>query len=68
MTLFWARGQAQVILDSGDWRITKRDLDGDKTRYGIWLEDKHGARYEILISEVSERPRWSTSGGILQCT
>ena len=52
---FWALGQAQIILESGDWRITKRDLDGDKTSYGIWLEDKLGARREILISEVSER-------------
>lgn len=52
---FWALGQAQVFLDGGAWRITKRDLEGDKTNYGIWLEDNLGARRGILISEVSER-------------
>ena len=52
--IFWALGQAQMMVDGGEWRITRRDLDGDQTKYGIWLEDKLEARREILILEASD--------------
>jgi len=52
--IFWALGQAQMMVEGGDWRITKRDLEGDKTKYVIWLEDELGARREISILEASD--------------
>lgn len=52
--IFWALGCASY-LETGGWRITRRDLEGDKLKYGIWLEDPLGARREIVISEDSER-------------
>jgi hypothetical protein len=43
-----------MMVEGGDWRITMRDLEGDKTKYLIQLEDELGARREISILEASD--------------
>jgi hypothetical protein len=43
-----------MMVEGGDWRITRRDLEGEKTKYVILLEDELGARPEILILEAGD--------------
>lgn len=52
--IFWALGQAYIILRNQDWKITKLDIEGDKNDYIIKLEDELGAVRTIHIAQEDE--------------
>src|SRR5689334_19364097 len=49
--LFWAWGQARMMIDGGSWRMAERGPDEVGTGEVTILEDKEGAKYSIHVAD-----------------